>query len=329
MVRLSGFRGSQERPPMRFLSAFSSHPSSRVPALVLGLSLAGAAAASSACSSKSDGAIGDAAVFVPGFDAGHFVGPDGGTVQTDGGFVSPGPDGSSPGTDATATHDTGVVSPGQDAGMTAIPSSGIVITVIPDTSTDASGLLSAIENAKMSVHVEMYLLTNTKYIDALITLKNAGKDVKVILNQTFPSGSTASTTNGTASSGSYATLKGGGVDVVWSPTTTGFDNYTHEKTVIIDQGETGEQAWIMTMNLDTAAPKCNREYLAQDTNSADIAEAEAIFEGDYAQMSVSPSGNLVVAPTASPSSAAQILLQLVSSATTSIDMEAGRSTTRA
>jgi phosphatidylserine/phosphatidylglycerophosphate/cardiolipin synthase-like enzyme len=46
------------------------------------------------------------------------------------------------------------------------------------------------------------------------------------------------------------------------------------------------------MNLDTDAPKDNREYLAQDTSSTDIAEAEAIFEADYAGTSITPTGNL-------------------------------------
>ena len=77
----------------------------------------------------------------------------------------------------------------------------------------------------------------------------------------------------------------------------------------------------MTMNLDTDAPKYNREYLAQDTTAADVAEAESIFEADYAQTSITPTGNLVVAPSP-PNNAASTLLQLILSATTSIDLEA-------
>jgi cardiolipin synthase len=109
--------------------------------------------------------------------------------------------------------------------------------------------------------------------------------------------------------------------VHWAPTTTGFDSYTHEKAVIIDPGTSGGQVWIMTMNLDTDAPKYNREYLAQDTGAADITEAEDIFEADYASTSITPSGDLIVAP--SPQNNAQpALLALIDSATTSIDVEA-------
>jgi phosphatidylserine/phosphatidylglycerophosphate/cardiolipin synthase-like enzyme len=77
----------------------------------------------------------------------------------------------------------------------------------------------------------------------------------------------------------------------------------------------------MTMNLDTDAPKYNREYLADDTSSADITESEDIFEADYADMNITPSGNLIVAPSPQ-NNAVSVLLQLIESATTTIDMEA-------
>jgi len=172
------------------------------------------------------------------------------------------------------------------------------------------------ENAKVAVHMEMYLLTNSTYISELETLKQKGIDVKVILNQTFPTGTTASQTNAS----SYSTLMGAGVDVKWAPANPdgSSSGYTHEKTVIIDPGAANAQAWIMTMNLDTAAPKDNREYLAEDTSAADITEAETIFEADYAGTPTAISGNLVVAPT----NAESMLLSLIESATTSIDMEA-------
>jgi len=194
--------------------------------------------------------------------------------------------------------------------------SGITITVEPDGSGDAAAVLSAIEGAQTAVHVEMYLLTNSKYIDALIALSKAGKDVKVLLNQTFPTGTSASDTN----AATYTQLEGGGVNVKWAPTNTGFDSYTHEKAVIIDPGQPNQQVWVMTMNLDTDAPKYNREFLADDVNAPDIAEAEAIFEADYADTAITPSGNLVVAPSPQ-NNAVATLVALINSATTSINME--------
>jgi phosphatidylserine/phosphatidylglycerophosphate/cardiolipin synthase-like enzyme len=242
--------------------------------------------------------------------------PDGATQGHEGGG---GPDGmTTTGKDGSTGGPEG--STGTDGGGSTLPtpSTGITITVEPDGSGDAAALLTAIQGAKTAVHVEMYLLTNSTYIDALISLAKAGKDVKVILNQTFPTGTSSSDTNGSATSGSYAQLKSGGVAVGWGPPAF---TYTHEKAVIIDPaGGSDSQVWIMTMNLDTDAPKYNREFLALDTNAADIAEAEAIFEEDFGTSSGTPSGNLVVAPSP-PNNAVTVLVDLINSATTSIQLE--------
>src|SRR5947207_674774 len=68
--------------------------------------------------------------------------------------------------------------------------------------------------------------------------------------------------------------------------------YTHEKCVILD----GTSVWIMTMNLTYSSPTSNREYLAIDTDTDDIAEAEQIFQADFAAASGSFTGKLLVAP---------------------------------
>jgi cardiolipin synthase len=240
---------------------------------------------------------------------------DSGNPATDG---ASGPDGSGPGSDGGATMDGG--GPGVEAGKDSAsppptPSTGITITVEPDGSGDAAALLAAINSAETAVHVEMYLLTNSKYIDALIDLAKAGKDVKVLLNETFPTGTSSSNTN----SSSYSQLMSEGVSVEWAPSTF---TYTHEKAVIIDPaGGSQSQVWVMTMNLDTDAPKYNREFLAQDTDSADITEAESIFEADWVSTSITASGGLVVAPVP-PNNAVSVLVDLINSATTSIYVEA-------
>lgn len=77
--------------------------------------------------------------------------------------------------------------------------------------------------------------------------------------------------------------------MVWSSTSF---TYTHEKTAIID----GRAAWIMTMNCNKSSPKVNREFLAIDTNLADVAEATRVFAADHAHQPITPSGALVVAP---------------------------------
>jgi phosphatidylserine/phosphatidylglycerophosphate/cardiolipin synthase-like enzyme len=224
--------------------------------------------------------------------------------------VSFDPDESAP--DAAA--DAGGDAPG--AASSAAPPT-VAVTVEPDGTEVAQPLLTALESAEHAVHVEMYLLTSDVYVAALCRLAASGVEVKVLLNQSFPSGTSTEDTNAR----SFGSLAAGGVSVRWAPTNTGFDGYTHEKTVIIDPGTPAEQAWIMTMNLDYSALRDNREYLARDTAAADVAEAEAIFEADFADAPITPTGALVVAP--SPANDAESALQaLVESATTSIDVEA-------
>jgi cardiolipin synthase A/B len=182
------------------------------------------------------------------------------------------------------------------------PTTSVSIIVEPGDSGNA--LATAIQNATTSVHMTMYLLSATKIINALIAAKNAGRDVKVILNQTFPTG-------GDSNGSVFSQLQAAGISVHWAPSTF---SLTHTKCVIID----GQSAWIMTMNATTTALSENREFLAIDTDPDDVAEAEAVFQADFAGSPITPSGKLLVAPV----NARERLVGLIASATTSIDMEA-------
>ena len=71
------------------------------------------------------------------------------------------------------------------------------------------------------------------------------------------------------------------------------------------------------MNATGTAPSENREYLALDTDAADITEAEAVFEADYAMHAITPSGALVVAN----SNARPDLVALINASTTTLDIE--------
>jgi cardiolipin synthase A/B len=175
------------------------------------------------------------------------------------------------GNDSSQTNDTG--------GPPPLPSSDVQIIVEPN-GNNGQEVVTAINAAKVSVHMTMYILSSSAVIDALINRHKAGVDVKVVLDS-------SSTTDNTSV---YNQLKSAGVGVTWSST---MFQYTHEKCVIVD----GSTAWIMTMNLDVSSSEDNREYLAIDTSAADIAEAEAVFAGDYAgSPPTSVTGPLVVAP---------------------------------
>ncbi len=187
-------------------------------------------------------------------------------------------------------------------------SSGVTIQVQPTDS--GAALLSAIRGAKKSVHMTMYLLTSNDVIDALGDLKQAGKDVKVVLNRTFP-------TSDNENQQAFNSLKNRGVQVQWAPANYSF---THAKTILIDS----EKALIMTMNLTYSSPKTNREYIATDTDPQDVADLEKIFDADFANKALNIPSKLVISPDGANTlhPARSHIKQLIDSAKTTLDVEA-------
>ncbi len=270
-------------------------PFARTFGLFAALSLVAACTVSAA-----DGSV------VPGDDAiagdETASGDDGATVDPTGDATPELDTAVAPTTDSGAppANDSGAPPP-VDAGPPP-PASGVTIIVEPNGKSGVE-LVNAINGAKKSVHVTMYILSDVDVISALIARHKAGVDVKVVLNKTFPSA-------GTDNTSVYNQLVAAKVPVVWASSTF---TYTHEKCVILD----ATTAWIMTMNAANTAPVDNREYLAVDSLAADVAEAEQIFAADYAQAKITPSGALLVAPV----NARPGLTSLIASATKTIDLE--------
>ncbi len=206
----------------------------------------------------------------------------------------------------TGDGDGGTRGGGPDAGPP-VATSSVTIQVQPSDSGYA--VLNAIKGAKKSVHMTMYLLTSNEMIDALVSQKKAGKDVKVVLNQTFPP-------NGGSNADSYGTLKNNGVNVVWAPAAYQF---THAKTILID----GEKLIAMTMNLTYTSPTTNREYIATDTDPQDVADAEKIFDADFRNVNVYlPSTKLLVSPSNATGVEPRVRLKgLIDSAKKTLDVE--------
>jgi cardiolipin synthase A/B len=177
----------------------------------------------------------------------------------------------------------------------------ISIIVEPD-GNDAQQLVDAIDAATTSIDVTMYEMSNDSIIGALVARAKAHVPVRVILD--------GSTTNKSFNTPAKTSLTTAGATVVWSnPSFT----FTHEKCIIID----GTAAWIMTMNATGSAPSENREYLAIDTDPADVAEAEVVFAADFGMHAITPSGALVVAN----SNARVDLTALINASTTTLDIE--------
>lgn len=182
----------------------------------------------------------------------------------------------------------------------------LTVQVMP--SDRGASILDAIRTAKTSVHVEMYLLTNDDVIAALRTAKQAGRDVKVVLNKDFPQG-------GNGNLKAFNALTAGGVPVVYAPPAFTF---THAKTMVID----GTSGWIMTMNLTETSPFDNREYLVRVTGAAEVSELETIFQADFTNTSKDIPGRLVVSPaSATKLDAQKRLVALIQQATKEVDLE--------
>src|SRR3954467_1094209 len=74
----------------------------------------------------------------------------------------------------------------------------------------------------------------------------------------------------------------------------------------------------MTLNFTSAGLSANREYAAIDADADDVAQAEKVFAADFAGTAYAPSGGKLLL---SPIDARARLLELMESATTSLDME--------
>ncbi|HUI81070.1 MAG TPA: phospholipase D-like domain-containing protein [Bryobacteraceae bacterium] len=108
-------------------------------------------------------------------------------------------------------------------------------------------------------------------------------------------------------------LQQNGIQVVWAAKKYAA---THQKSVVVD----GRVVAIMTLNLTSRYYPTTRDFAVLDTNSADIAAIEQVFDADFNDgAAVTPTGvDLVWSPKQSNAS----LLDLIRSAHTSLEIEA-------
>ncbi len=173
-------------------------------------------------------------------------------------------------------------------------------------------IIDAINGAKKSVLLEMYLLTDTRIIRALEEAAQHNVTVRVML-ETHPYGSGAVSPTETLDK-----LKAAGVQA--QATSPNF-SLTHEKGMVIDENT----AYIMTSNFTLSAlgvskTTLNREYGIVDVNPQDVRAVIAIFNSDwnhsYIQQVDDP--NLVV----SPLNSRNVFLALINGARKSLAIEA-------
>ena len=166
--------------------------------------------------------------------------------------------------------------------------------------TDEKILLDQIVNAKQRVYMKMYLLTETRVIDALIKAKRNGAEVRAMVEQNpFGGGSSART--------AYDKLKAVGINVKY--TNPAF-RFTHEKSFVIDN-----TAWILTANMTRSALSSNREFGVIHSDQNDVDEIVRAFDADWNRERFTPQSPALVW---SPVNSRERLTRLIDSAKASI-----------
>jgi cardiolipin synthase len=163
-------------------------------------------------------------------------------------------------------------------------------------------VLNRIQHAQKSIDLVMYTLADTQVEQALGQAAARGVAVRVLLNGGYYSKKEGS------NDAPYAALQTLNVPVKWTPTTFAL---THQKTLIID----GNDALIMTFNLQSKYYATGRDFAVDDTDPNDVAAIEKTFDADWKGSSITaPQGDDLVW---SPGSEEE-LLYLINSAMSSL-----------
>lgn len=178
------------------------------------------------------------------------------------------------------------------------------LTVYTMPETGDAIILKAIDSAKKSVRLKMYLFTRDSVRDALIAASNRGVDVRILM-ELNPYGGTATNVD------LFNAVKGTRAQMRWAS----YDfRFTHEKSLVIDD----QIAFIMTHNMTTSSFNANREYGVIDARAEDVAEIIRVFEADWEKLPIDLKNPRLVW---SPINARQKLVELIDSAKLSIDIE--------
>jgi cardiolipin synthase len=157
---------------------------------------------------------------------------------------------------------------GQPARQPARASGGIVSVYI-EPRDGIAPIVQFIQTARQSLDGEVYLASSKPVLAALEVAAGRGVTVRIALEQ-HPYG-----TGSAAPALVYRSLSAHGVQVRW--TSRAF-TYTHAKYLVEDN----TVAWIGTPNWTTSAFRSNREFAVVDTDSANVREAESVFQADWA-----------------------------------------------
>ena len=145
--------------------------------------------------------------------------------------------------------------------ITSSCSEGSVISVF--SPTDSEQIFSLIGSAKREIKVEVYEFSYRGFADTLISARERGVSVKVILEHSVYQNNNM-----------FNYLLNSGIDVNWAPKK--FHN-THSKFMIID----GSVVFVGSLNWSENALKYNREASVIVYSNETASEFERIFDADF------------------------------------------------
>lgn len=157
-------------------------------------------------------------------------------------------------------------------------------------------IIKAIENAKSTIDIQVYMLTMNDIIQEIVKAAQRKVTVRIILEkEPYNPGNPANPIPinlVTYKKFKEAGVINNGVWIRWS--NKNFFVYTHQKTMIID----GNVGYIMSMNLSGTAVTQNREYVIVEQHQNIVAEMKKVFEADWAQQTyqVPSQTPLVISP---------------------------------
>jgi len=183
--------------------------------------------------------------------------------------------------------------------------------VAPEAFVGPTGLQNRItgfiDGAQQTLDVQMYLFTVGAIADRLVAAKQRGVAVRVLFDPDHAG-------NG----GARSKLTSGGVTHRNSPAIYSF---SHSKYMIAD----GATAMIMSANFNVDAMSNERNYGIIDRDPDDVADLQAIYDMDWAAGGGEPVQAADLACTrlvVSPNNSKLRLLELINSATSTLEVEA-------
>jgi cardiolipin synthase A/B len=146
------------------------------------------------------------------------------------------------------------------------------LLVLPDDSPAA--ILAAIEGARHSLRIKMFVFSDPTLIDAVLAARRRGVDVRVMLNPARRNGEDDNLD-------SRRVLGEGGIEVVDGNPAFAL---THEKSMVVDDAT----AFVKSLNWASENLTGTRDYAIITSHRREVEEIVACFEADWKRTKFSP-----------------------------------------